>query len=74
MLSFALSLDDLVIAMLVSGPGATTVPMVVYSSLMLRLAPKLNALTTIIVALVALALFAAGALGAWSGQRLSRLP
>jgi len=53
-LSFSLSLDDLVIASFVSGPGATTLPMVVFSSVRLGVSPKINALATIIILTVSL--------------------
>lgn len=60
LLAFTLSLDDLVIASFVSGPGSTTLPMVVYSSVRLGLSPKINALATIIVLLAT-----TGVLTAW---------
>jgi len=60
LLAFTLSLDDLVIASFVSGPGSTTLPMVVYSSVRLGLSPKINALATIIVLLAS-----TGVLAAW---------
>jgi putrescine transport system permease protein len=53
LLAFTLSLDDLVIASFVSGPGATTLPMLVYSSVRLGLSPQINALATLMVATVA---------------------
>ena len=62
LLAFTLSLDDLVVASFVSGPGASTLPMVVFSSLRLGVTPELNALATVILAVVALALFGALAL------------
>lgn len=60
LLAFTLSLDDLVVASFVSGPGATTLPMVVYSSVRLGVSPEINALATIIVALVSVAVLVAG--------------
>jgi len=54
LLAFTLSLDDLVIASFVSGPGATTLPMVVYSSVRMGVSPQINALATLIVLFVAL--------------------
>jgi putrescine transport system permease protein len=72
LLAFTLSLDDLVIASFVSGPGATTLPMVVFSSLRLGLTPELNALATIIVALVSLVLFAGWRLAGWRGAGFRR--
>ncbi len=59
LLAFSLSLDDLVVASFVSGPGATTLPMVVFSALRLGLTPELYALASIIIALVGIALLAA---------------
>jgi len=55
LLAFTLSLDDLVIASFVAGPGSTTLPMVVYSSVRMGVSPQINALATIIVAVVTLA-------------------
>ncbi|MFM7345083.1 MAG: hypothetical protein ACKO1J_06925 [Tagaea sp.] len=49
LLAFTLSLDDLVIASFVAGPGATTLPMLVYSSVRLGLSPQINALATVLV-------------------------
>ncbi|MBV7299498.1 ABC transporter permease subunit [Enterovibrio paralichthyis] len=57
LLSFSLSLDDLVIASFVSGPGSTTLPMVVFSSVRLGVSPKINALATIIIVVVSLFAF-----------------
>jgi len=60
LLAFTLSLDDLVIASFVAGPGSTTLPMVVYASVRMGVSPQINALATIIVALVSLAVIVAG--------------
>ena len=49
-----LSLDDLVIASFVSGPGASTLPMVIFSKVRLGVSPDVNALATIIIGVVAL--------------------
>ncbi|MCC4798026.1 ABC transporter permease subunit [Enterovibrio norvegicus] len=57
LLSFSLSLDDLVIASFVSGPGSTTLPMVVFSSVRLGVSPKINALATLIILAVSLFAF-----------------
>jgi putrescine transport system permease protein len=54
LLAFTLSLDDLVIASFVSGPGASTLPMVIFSKVRLGVAPEVNALATIIIGIVAL--------------------
>jgi len=60
LLAFTLSLDDLVLASFVSGPGATTLPMAVFSSVRLGVSPEINALATLIVLAVALAAGLAG--------------
>jgi putrescine transport system permease protein len=60
LLAFTLSLDDLVIASFTSGPGASTLPMVVYSKVKLGVTPEINALATLIVCLVATAVTLAG--------------
>ncbi|MFO1126299.1 MAG: ABC transporter permease subunit [Methylocystis sp.] len=52
LLAFTLSLDDLVIASFVTGPGATTLPMVIFSSIRLGLSPQINALAAIMVVVV----------------------
>lgn len=52
LLAFTLSLDDLVIASFVSGPGATTLPMMVFSSVRMGVNPEINALATLILAVV----------------------
>jgi putrescine transport system permease protein len=54
LLAFTLSLDDLVIASFVTGPGASTLPMVIFSKVRLGVSPEVNALATIIIAIVAL--------------------
>jgi putrescine transport system permease protein len=69
MLAFALSLDDLVIASFTTGPGATTLPIRIYSEVRLGVKPEMNAVCTIMVAVVGLAVIAASLLakrtGAW---------
>ena len=59
LLAFTLSLDDLVVATFTSGPGASTLPMVVFSALKLGVTPELNALATVILVVVSAALFSA---------------
>ena len=59
LLDFTLSLDDLVISSFVSGPGATTLPMLIFSKVRLGVTPDINAITTIIIALVMIAAAAA---------------
>jgi len=53
LLAFTLSLDDLVIASFVSGPGANTLPVLIFSRIRLGLRPDINALATIIILVVA---------------------
>ena len=59
-LAFTLSLDDLVIASFTSGPGATTLPMRLYSQVRLGVNPEINAVSTLLIAVVALGVIAAG--------------
>ena len=59
LLAFTLSLDDLVIASFVSGPGSSTLPMVIFSKIRLGVAPEVNALATIIIGFVAAGVFIA---------------
>jgi putrescine transport system permease protein len=56
LLAFTLSLDDLVIASFATGPGATTLPMRIYSQARLGVTPEVNATSTLLLGLVALAL------------------
>jgi putrescine transport system permease protein len=66
LLAFTLSLDDLVIASFVSGPGASTLPMVIFSKVKLGVSPDINALATLIIAVVTL-----GLVLAWLAMRRS---
>jgi putrescine transport system permease protein len=59
LLSFTLSLDDLVIASFVSGPGSSTLPMIIFSKMKLGVSPDINALATLIIGIVALGVLAA---------------
>ena len=63
LLSFTLSLDDLVIASFASGPGATTLPMKIYSMVRLGVTPEINAVSTILVGLVATGVITASIIG-----------
>ena len=65
LLAFTLSLDDLVIASFVSGPGASTLPMVVFSKVRLGISPDINALATLMILIVGLG----GVLGFWQMRR-----
>ena len=68
LLAFTLSLDDLVIASFVSGPGSTTLPMVVFSSVRLGISPKINAMATLMILVVSLTAF----IGWWFMRRSER--
>ena len=65
LLAFTLSLDDVVISSFVAGPDSTTLPMKIFSSVRLGLNPKINALATLLVAVVSVA----ATLGWWLGFR-----
>ena len=68
LLAFTLSLDDLVIASFVSGPGGSTLPMLIFSKVKLGVTPDINALATLIMLFVS-----AGVLIAWTiGRRMQR--
>ena len=60
LLSFTVSLDDLVIASFAAGPGSTTLPMVIFSKVRLGVSPDINALATVMVTLVAIGVIVAG--------------
>jgi putrescine transport system permease protein len=72
LLSFTLSLDDLVTSSFVTGPGATTLPMVIFSKVRLGLNPEINALATIIIALVGGGVIIASLLMAQQEKRRQR--
>ncbi len=59
MLAFSLSLDDLVIASFTTGPGATTLPIKIYSQVRLGVTPEINAICTILIALVTIGVICA---------------
>jgi putrescine transport system permease protein len=60
LLAFTLSLDDLVIASFVSGPGSTTLPMLIFSKVRLGVTPDINALATVIIVFVSIGVITAG--------------
>ena len=62
LLAFTLSIDDLVIASFTSGPGATTLPMKIYSQVRLGLNPEINALSTLMIVAVSLGVILASIL------------
>jgi putrescine transport system permease protein len=68
LLAFTLSLDDLVIASFVSGPGSTTLPMRLYSQVRLGVNPEINAASTILVGVVSAAVL----LASWLTGRRGR--
>jgi putrescine transport system permease protein len=68
LLAFSLSLDDLVIASFTTGPGATTLPIRIYSEVRLGVKPEINAICTILIAVVAIAVIAASLIGKSGGQ------
>ncbi|KQM35558.1 MULTISPECIES: ABC transporter permease [Agrobacterium] len=59
MLAFTLSLDDLVIASFTTGPGATTLPIKIYSQVRLGVTPEINAVCTILIGLVTIGVICA---------------
>jgi putrescine transport system permease protein len=69
LLCFTLSLDDLVISSFVAGPGASTLPMVIYSKVKLGVSPDINALASLIVCAVGVCIIAAGWLVTRSDRR-----
>ncbi|MBV9655712.1 MAG: ABC transporter permease subunit [Acetobacteraceae bacterium] len=69
LLAFTLSLDDVVVASFTSGPGASTLPMVVFSQLRLGPTPEINALATVVIGAVTFALAAGGVLRRYGRRR-----
>ena len=67
LLAFTLSLDDLVIASFVSGPGASTLPIYIFSKVKLGVTPDINALASLIILIVTIGLVAA-----WTAMRVRR--
>lgn len=59
LLTFTISLDDVVLSAFLSGPGSTTMPLVIFSRARLGLNPSVNAMATVIIAIVACATVAA---------------
>jgi putrescine transport system permease protein len=72
LLAFTLSLDDLVIASFVTGPGANTLPILIYSRIRLGLRPDINALATIIILVVAIGVAIAAFILFHQQRRLQR--
>jgi putrescine transport system permease protein len=63
LLAFSLSLDDLVIASFTTGPGATTLPIRIYSQVRLGVKPEINAVCTIFIAVIAVAVIVSSLIG-----------
>ena len=72
LLTFTISLDDVVISAFLSGPGSTTMPLVIFSRARLGLNPSVNAIATVIIALVAVGVVAASWLIAQRERRRQR--
>ncbi len=73
MLALTLSLDDLVIASFTSGPGATTLPMRIYSQVRLGVTPEINAVCTILIAIVATGVIIWSVAQKWRAAGIARL-
>ena len=69
LLAFTLSLDEVVITSFVTGPGSTTLPLLIWSKVKLGVTPDINALATIIVGVVGLGVVAAGIVMARAERR-----
>jgi len=72
LLGFTISIDDLVITSFTSGPGANTLPMVIFSKVRLGLNPEINALATLIIAVVSLGVIASTVYMAQAEKRRQR--
>ena len=72
LLTFTISLDDVVLSAFLSGPGSTTMPLVIFSRARLGLNPSVNAVATITIAVVAVGVIAASYLIAHNERRRAR--
>ena len=72
LLTFTLSLDDVVLSAFLSGPGTTTLPLVIFSRARLGLNPSVNAVATIIIAVVAIGVVIASLVIARNERRRSQ--
>jgi len=72
LLAFTLSLDDLVIASFVSGPSSTTLPIKIWSAVRLGVSPQINALSTIMIAIVTFGVIAASLVSKRNAVRARR--
>jgi putrescine transport system permease protein len=69
LLAFTLALDDLVIASFATGPGATTLPMRIYSQVRLGVSPQINAISTLLLGMVAVVMGSGALLMRLAGRR-----
>lgn len=69
LLAFTISLDDVVISSFVTGPGNTTLPLLIWSKVKLGVTPDINALATILVVAVGIGVALAGWIMAWAERR-----
>jgi putrescine transport system permease protein len=69
MLAFTLSLDDLVIASFTTGPGSSTLPIRIYSEVRLGVKPEINAICTLVIALIAVVIILASVFSKLSSVR-----
>lgn len=72
LLAFTLSLDDLVIASFTTGPSATTLPIKIFSAVRLGVSPEINALSTIMIAIVTVGVISASLISKRSAMRARR--
>ncbi len=72
LLAFTLSLDDLVIASFTAGPSATTLPIKIFSAVRLGVSPEINALSTIMIAIVAVGVISASLVSKRNSLRIQR--
>jgi putrescine transport system permease protein len=72
LLTFTISLDDVVISAFLSGPGSTTMPLVIFSRARLGLNPSVNAIATVIITIVAIGVVAASWFIAHAERRRQR--
>jgi putrescine transport system permease protein len=69
MLAFTLSLDDLVIASFTTGPGSATLPIRIYSEVRLGVKPEINAICTLVIALIAIVIVVASLVSKLTGAQ-----
>jgi len=69
-LAFTLSLDDLVIASFTAGPSATTLPIKIFSAVRLGVSPEINALSTIMIAIVTIGVISASLISKRAARKL----